>query len=115
MTRPENSRRGGSCRIAIRSRSSSTTGYSLETVASHRPAPPRMRLDREPHIGEYDVKTNAVCAFPHTATASGPDGEWAYSDIWLDADTAFIVRGFSAPDRRPWSAWDDFAAGRPER
>jgi hypothetical protein len=40
--------------------------YSLETVASHGPALPRMRMDREPHIGEYDVKTNAVCAVQHT-------------------------------------------------
>jgi hypothetical protein len=23
----------------------------------------RMRMDREPHIGEYDAKTNAICDF----------------------------------------------------
>jgi hypothetical protein len=31
-------------------------------VSSHAAAIPRMRIDREPHIGEYDAKTNAVAA-----------------------------------------------------
>ena len=26
-----------------------------------------MRMDREPHIGEYDAKTNAIYDFPHTS------------------------------------------------
>jgi len=32
------------------------------------PGNPRMRNDREPHIGEYDAKTNAICEFSHTPT-----------------------------------------------
>jgi hypothetical protein len=30
---------------------------------------PRMRMDREPHIGEYDAKTNAICDFSQTPVA----------------------------------------------
>src|SRR5471032_1533628 len=30
-----------------------------------------MRRDREPHIGEYDTKTNAICDFPLIPMASG--------------------------------------------
>jgi uncharacterized damage-inducible protein DinB len=37
--------------------------HSLETVASHGQVLPHMRRDREPHIGEYDAKTNAICDF----------------------------------------------------
>jgi hypothetical protein len=30
-------------------------------VTLHAAAIPRMRMDREPHIGEYVAKTNAIC------------------------------------------------------
>jgi hypothetical protein len=30
-----------------------------------------MRADREPHIGEYDTKTNAICDFSQIPAASG--------------------------------------------
>ena len=33
-------------------------------------------------------------------------------DYWMRVRP--IARGFSAPDRRPWSIWDDVAEGRPE-
>ncbi len=29
-----------------------------------------MRIDRKPHIGEYDAKTNAICDFPQIQKAS---------------------------------------------
>src|SRR6267154_4860930 len=67
MTRPENSRRGESCRIAVRSHLSSTTGYiglGMLTCMPRQSA--RADRDREPHIGEYDAKTNAICDFSHT-------------------------------------------------
>jgi hypothetical protein len=41
--------------------------HSLKTVASHGPVLPRMHTDREPHIGEYDTKTNAICDFSQIA------------------------------------------------
>ena len=64
MTRPENSRRGGSFRIAVRSRWSSRTGYiRWKTMVSHASQLARMRRDRAPHIGEYVAKTNAICDF----------------------------------------------------
>src|SRR6266480_4765113 len=31
----------------------------------HAPGVPRTRMDREPHIGEYDTKTNAICDLAH--------------------------------------------------
>jgi hypothetical protein len=46
--------------------------HSLETVAWHASLLPRMRADREPHIGEYDAKTNAICDFSQIPTASEP-------------------------------------------
>ena len=68
--------------------------------------------DREPHIGEYDAKTNAICDCSQVRprpdrAATGRSGD--------DRTRArFIARGFSAPDRRPWSSWGDFAEGKPE-
>jgi hypothetical protein len=35
--------------------------HSLKTVVAHGPVLPRRRADREPHIGEYGTKTNAIC------------------------------------------------------
>jgi hypothetical protein len=35
----------------------------LKTEAAHDPARPRTGADREPQIGEYDTKTNAICDF----------------------------------------------------
>ncbi len=29
-----------------------------------------MHIDREPHIGEYEAKTNAICDFSQIQTAS---------------------------------------------
>jgi hypothetical protein len=37
--------------------------HSLETVVSHAALLARMPRDREPHIGEYVAKTNAICDF----------------------------------------------------
>src|SRR5882757_7857994 len=37
--------------------------HSLETVVSHAARLTRMPSDREPHIGEYVAKTNAICDF----------------------------------------------------
>jgi hypothetical protein len=37
--------------------------HSLETVVSHASLLARMPRDRDPHIGEYVAKTNAVCDF----------------------------------------------------
>jgi hypothetical protein len=37
--------------------------HSLKTVDPHGTVLPRMGADREPHIGEYDTKTNAICNF----------------------------------------------------
>jgi hypothetical protein len=44
--------------------------HSLKMVDSHGPVLPRMRADREPHIGEYDTKTNAICDFSQIPIAS---------------------------------------------
>ncbi len=48
-------------------------------VTSHAAAIPHMRMNREPHIGEYDAKTNAVCDFSQIPVApeeadNGPRG-----------------------------------------
>jgi hypothetical protein len=43
--------------------------HSLKMVDSHGPVLPRMRADREPHIGEYDTKTNAICDFSQVPAA----------------------------------------------
>jgi len=59
MTRRENSRRDGFFRIAVRSRWSSRTGY-IQRGEFARTDHPRMRTEREPHIGEYAGKTNAI-------------------------------------------------------
>ena len=37
---------------------------------SHAPVLPRMPTDREPHIGEYAAKTNAICDCSHSAGAA---------------------------------------------
>src|SRR6266481_4677338 len=59
--RPESSRRGIPCRIAIRSRLSSRTGYNIQAERFRiRPQLARMRWASQTHIGEYDAKTNAV-------------------------------------------------------
>jgi hypothetical protein len=68
MRRRENFRRGESCRIAIRSRWSSRLA-SFWT--SHVACTSRMRVDRKPHIGEYDTKTNGFCALSQNRPASG--------------------------------------------
>ena len=49
-----------------------------------------MRIDREPHIGEYDAKTNAICDFSQIPTASewgpasacGGDGRSRWPAYW---------------------------------
>jgi hypothetical protein len=59
---------------------SSGTGYiRLGIVISHAAATPQMRMNREPHIGEYDAKTNAFCGFSQIPVApdeadNGPCG-----------------------------------------
>jgi hypothetical protein len=49
---------------------SSRNGYIRRgMVISRAAAIPRMRMDREPHIGEYDAKTNAFCDFSQIPVA----------------------------------------------
>jgi hypothetical protein len=38
--------------------------------ASYAPVFARMQADREPHIGEYEAKTNAICDFQQIPAAS---------------------------------------------
>jgi hypothetical protein len=73
-----------------------------------------MRTDRDPHIGEYDIKTNAICDFSQMPRTSELSRYQAWERRISDTGAVFIARGFSAPDRRPWSIWDDFAEGKPE-
>jgi hypothetical protein len=42
-------------------------------VISHASELPRMRMDREPHIGEYDAKTNAVAACDFSQSPAAPE------------------------------------------
>jgi hypothetical protein len=74
-----------------------------------------MRMDRDPHIGEYDTKTNAICDFSQMPRASELSRYQACSGEYRMRNAVFIARGFSAPDRRPCSTWADFAASTPER
>src|SRR5436305_11639558 len=61
MTRPESSRRGVPCRIAIRSRLSSRTGYFCPGCRFRiTPHVAHMPQASQTHIGEYDAKTNAI-------------------------------------------------------
>src|SRR5713226_5816120 len=105
MTPPESFRRGEFCRIAVRSRSSSSTGYIGLGMVS-----PRTRIDRGPHIGEYDAKTNAICDLSHFRLS-----ELSQSLARSGADRmrcCFIDYGLSAPERMPGSTSDDSAEGR---
>jgi hypothetical protein len=84
------------------------TGFACLGIARAR------ERDREPHIGEYDAKTNAirrVLQFPPlpNQAGNGPRRQLGNSRA------GFIARGFSAPDRRPCLFWSDSAAGKPER
>jgi hypothetical protein len=65
------------------------------------------------HIGEYDAKTNALrfLANSHCTRIRPRAG---LQRRLADARVELIVRGFSVLVRRLWSAWGDFAEGRPE-
>jgi len=65
MTQPESSRLGESCRIAIHAHWSSGAGYyiRLSVTAQNAVGILRKPSERTPHIGEYALKTNAVCDF----------------------------------------------------
>src|SRR6266478_5626346 len=113
MTRPGNSRRGESCRIAVRSHLSSTTGYIGPGMLT---CMPRQSAhadgDREPHIEEYDAKTNAICDFSHTPPVRiRPNSRPATATIGCEC--CFIACGLSTPGRRPHSTWNDFPEGKP--
>jgi hypothetical protein len=65
------------------------------------------------HIGEYDAKTNAICRILQIPATSERGRKRPAAGI-EEVRVAFIARGLSAPDRKPWLIWGDFAAGKPE-
>ena len=72
-----------------------------------------MRMDREPHIGEYATKTNAIGGFPHMD--SRPDqANFRVCSRDYPMRVCAIARDFSGPGRMRAISWGDFAAGKTE-
>ena len=61
---------------------------------------PRMRTDREPHIGEYDAKTNAIRDCSQIPPRPNQADNRPAAPM-IGCERGSIARGFSAPDRRP--------------